>query len=189
MSKPNAGVGECSSSVRASRTRMYPTTGAAANDVDDSKSSENQGAPSSRGGRSSRAPLGVGGAARLEGADLFDAVLNERWEHGDDSVSNRAIADRYLRIDEKQVRQYRDARKLLPFAALLILPVPVVAELCTRVLAARGIVQREGAAMVRHGIDRIAKSLSKENAPEVRRLIRELQRQLLELDAKVDEVR
>lgn len=75
--------------------------------------------------------------ARATCAGELDALLEERWVAGDDSVSNRAIAERHLRCDEKTVRRWRDGGKPIPLAALLILPESVAIELVQRVLQRR----------------------------------------------------
>lgn len=129
--------------------------------------------------------LAIGGRARRAAADLLHAVLTERWERGDDSASNRVLADRYLEIDEKQVRQYRDGRKHVPLAALVVLPMPIVRDIVDRLLAMRGATEREGAVLIRRGVE--ALKTSTRDRAEALRVVHDAQRQLLELAAHLTE--
>lgn len=145
----------------------------------------------SPGERPPPGPLEKDGPARVAAAGLFDRVLAERWARGDDSVSNRAIADRFLRVTEKQVRQYRDARKHVPIAALYALPLELVEELVRRLLEERRgaagrnrrgfIVLREGARLVRESL----RSLSTEERVEALRSLLALQRELADVVAEL----
>lgn len=130
----------------------------------------------------SRLPLAVGGAARLAAADLFNAVLAERWERGDDSVSNRVLADRFLCVDEKQVRQYRDGRKHVPLAALFVLPPPIVQDVVDRVVVAR-VGERQGLALLRKSVRALRTGLKDCDRAEALRAVHDAQRELLELAA------
>jgi len=84
------------------------------------------------------ADLNLVRSARLQSAsDLcageFNRILEARWEQGDLTASNRAIADRYVGVDEKQIRAWRKKqpknKKRIPLAALLVLPATVSKEL------------------------------------------------------------
>ena len=127
--------------VRAEGACMYGATNPATPSANDSECRPVRAAEATNPAparSAERGPLAPGGPARTAAADLFDALLTERWKRGDDSVSNRALAERHLKVDEKQLRQYRDGRKALPLAALLVLPVPLVEEIVARVLTERG---------------------------------------------------
>jgi len=80
----------------------------------------------------SQRPLAIG---RAKAADAFDAVLRDRWLRGDSSVSNVALADRYLGCDEKQPRQWRENERPMPLGAVFALPVDVAEDLLVRILA------------------------------------------------------
>jgi L-rhamnose isomerase len=69
-------------------------------------------------------------------ADLVDEILEKRWAEGDESVSNRALADK-LGVDERRLREYRDGEKYLPVAALMCLPQALAEDVAEQVLAAR----------------------------------------------------
>lgn len=69
-------------------------------------------------------------------ADLFDELLEKRWAEGDESVSNRALADK-LGVDERRLREYREAEKYLPLAALMCLPQALAEDVAEQVLATR----------------------------------------------------
>lgn len=175
---------ERTSSVRTEPGSMYDACSGPAQDVGVVDNSTERRSLRTEQAPEPRLPLSVGGAARLAAADLFNAVLAERWERGDDAVSNRVLADRYLRVDEKVVRQYRDGRKHVPLAALLVLPLPVVREVLDRLLATRGVTEREDAATLRQVIARMRERSPRDRA-EVLRTVLEAQRQLVELAAEL----
>jgi len=86
---------------------------------------------------------------RIIAAAILDAVLNEKDEEAQYQFSARALA-KLLRVDEKQIRQWRTAEKPMPVSVLVKLPWPIVLQ-CMRKIAAThgktiGVVKpREGA--------------------------------------------
>lgn len=68
-------------------------------------------------------------------AAVVDLVLSRRWAAGDASATNRALAERHLRCDEKTIRQWRDGRKAIPLHALLSLPTSVSREILAALTA------------------------------------------------------
>lgn len=75
--------------------------------------------------------------ARHEVAEIVDEMLDERWASGDNTFSNRAIAERLLDVDEATVRKWRDGDKPVPLAALLCLPLAFGEDIAERILSAR----------------------------------------------------
>lgn len=190
MSVPNGSPPppESTSSVRAEPRSMYD----ACSGIDGAASSARNPAES----RSSRAEqttaphpaLSIGGRARRVAADLFHGVLTERWERGDDSVSNRVLADRYLEVDEKLVRQYRDGRKHVPLAALVVLPVPVVRDIVDRLMTLRGVSEREDAATLRQTIRRLRERQPRDRA-ELLRVAKDARDELIALVDQLSEAK
>ncbi len=80
--------------------------------------------------------------ARRDMAATLDAVLRARWEGGDDSVSNVALAERHLGVSEKAIRRWRSPEhsndKPVPMAALHALPDSVAADLIVAIVVGRG---------------------------------------------------
>lgn len=98
--------------------------------------------------------------ARVEAAEALDELLDENWQSGRpdaDVFSNSAIADRLLDVDEKTVRQWRNADKPMPIAALLCLPLPFGEDLTERLLSARRVLAGDRRAIVALGrtVDRV----------------------------------
>lgn len=92
--------------------------------------------------------------ARVEAAEVLDELLDENWRSGRpdaDVFSNRALAERLLDVDEKTVRQWRDADKPMPIAALLCLPLPFGEDLTERLLSARRLLAGDRRAVVALG--------------------------------------
>jgi hypothetical protein len=89
-------------------------------------------------------------------------------------VSNRAIADRYLLVDEKQVRQQRDGRKNIPLAALFVLPLPLVEEIVGKLLDVRAPVRspRRALGVVRDALVMLDAPVSADDRAEVLRGLR-----------------
>lgn len=71
--------------------------------------------------------------ARRRVADFLDDKLEQRWEDGDDSASNAAVARR-LHVVEKHVRDLRDATKALTVGDLL-LSATLAEDVCRFVLS------------------------------------------------------
>ena len=75
--------------------------------------------------------------ARVEAAEIIDALIDERWQNGENDFSDRAIAERLCDVDETTVGKWRHGDKPMPIAALLCLPLPFGEDLCERLLSAR----------------------------------------------------
>lgn len=86
--------------------------------------------------RASELPLPKG---RRLAADSFDGTLSEAWSDEHYHLSNRAIAERDLQVDERIVRKWRSGEKAIPLGALYVLPVAVVRALLKDIEKARGI--------------------------------------------------
>lgn len=92
--------------------------------------------------------------ARVEAAEAIDDLIEENWKSGRpdaDVFSNRALAERLLDVDEKTVRQWRDADKPMPIAALLCLPLAFGEDLSERLLAARRVLAGDRRAVIALG--------------------------------------
>ena len=87
--------------------------------------------------------------ARATVARAFHETLVEYFDfwrsenRGDESYSNRALARRLLNVDEKQIREWRDGRKPIPLAVVLLLPPAFVEKLLARIGADREAFVRE----------------------------------------------
>lgn len=187
---------EGTSRVRTDHSRMYPGVPTAAdgshvqyaiganctNPTSDEKVRTEQAAPSVR---ASRLPLGPTGWARVATADHFDASITARWESGEAWASNRALA-RPCGIDEKIVRQWRDARKALPVDSLLLLPPPLVVDVVSWVLDARALTpHHRGLPMLDDALTRIEKDVAPDDRGEVMAGLVSAQRRLTERIARL----
>lgn len=140
----------------------------------------NQVAPSQR-------PLAVG---RRMIADLFDAVLRERWLRNDLSASNVALAERYLGISEKVVRQWREDSsegRSMPTGALMVMPLDLVEEFVERLLDLRngGRSGRRGITMIRRAIPKLRSLLVSHDRYEAMRVLMDLQKTCGDLIAEL----
>jgi hypothetical protein len=123
--------------------------------------------------------------SRAAVASVLDEEMHNAWLSGDDRASNVCVAQA-LGVDERIVREYRLGKKYLPLGALLALPRWLASRVLLRVQTEMGADRAPLAAMPRV-LEALRGSVSKENAAEVRRAVREAQRQLLEIDALLDE--
>lgn len=131
------------------------------------------------------APLGPEGASRVLVADLLNATLAERWEAGEEWASNRCIAERYCGLTESVVRRWRDGEKLVPLAALHVLPAPLAEQLARGVLKARGVTLRQAMGSLRGAVDNIEAPVSPADRDEVLRTLVDAQRRLTERIARL----
>lgn len=129
----------------------------------------------------SQRPLAI---AREHVKVTFDGLMHEHWLRGEDGLSNTAVA-RACGVDEKVVRDWRDARKPLPLAALLVMPVTLVSELVEFVQEQRACQHRRGAAMLDEAIARLERPAAPEDRAEVLRAALEGARRLNELVARL----
>lgn len=114
-------------------------------------------------------------AGRVQAATTLDAVLRARWDEGDDSVSNVALAERFLGVTEKAVRKWRDPAhahdKPVPLAALFAFPDAVVDDLVQALMEARGLRNRSPLAALRAAAARVEQAeLSEAELAELRAL-------------------
>lgn len=135
--------------------------------------------------RASRPPLAPAGSARLAVADQLDVLVQARWDAGDAWASNRALA-RTCVVDEKIIRQWRDARKSLPVSALLVLPPTLVHELVTWVQDERALTpHRRGVPMLTEALDRLDAPVARDDRDEVMRSLIDAQRRISERIARL----
>lgn len=130
-------------------------------------------------------PLGPMGASRVLTAELLNTALAERWESGEEWASNRCIAERYCKITESVVRRWRDGEKLIPFAALHVLPAPLAEQLARGVLRARGVTLRQAMGTLRGAVDNIDAPVAPEDRDEVMRALIDAQRRITERIARL----
>lgn len=99
--------------------------------------------------------------ARVEVAEMVDETIEERWEDRSRAdhllYSNRVLAEHLFDVDEKTVRQWRDADKPMPMAALLCMPSDFGEDLVEKILSARRILAGDRRALIALGraIDRV----------------------------------
>jgi len=133
----------------------------------------------------SKRPLKLG---RSMFADLLDGVLRARWLRGDLTVSNVALAERFLGITEKQVREWREGERSMPAGALMALPVELVEELVERLLDLRNGAQpmRRALSMLRRAVDKLENAkMSPADRYEATRTLLDLQVRLASLMSRL----
>jgi hypothetical protein len=130
-------------------------------------------------------PLGPDGASRVLTAGLLNTALAERWEAGEEWASNRCLAERYCGLTESVVRRWRDGDKLVPLAALHVLPAPLAEQLARGVLRARGVTLRQAMGSLRGAVDNIESPVAPADREEVMRTLIEAQRRISERLARL----
>lgn len=129
--------------------------------------------------------LRSGRSARTDRARKLDVALLARWEAGDAWASNRALS-RPCGIDERVIRQWRDARKSLPVSSLLVLPAPVVAVLISWIQGKRALTpHRRGVPMLSEALGRLEERVERDDRSEVLRSLIDAQRRIGELLARL----
>ncbi len=125
----------------------------------------------------SQRPLAL---ARGEVASQFNARMHAHWVNGNDAMSNVVIAERYMGINEKTVRQWRDDEKAMPLAALLVLPPTIAAELLEWVQDRRSLTpHRRGLPMLGDALTRLERPVATDDREEVLRGLREARDQII----------
>jgi hypothetical protein len=118
--------------------------------------------------------------ARIDTAEVFDDMLDTRWTS--DAYSNRALARRYLGVDERIVRKWRSGDKPIPLAALLALPLELAKDLSGRVLSLRaGGYAARSTTLLAESLDQIALLVKSDyivEVPDILPKLRQAQRSL-----------
>jgi hypothetical protein len=131
------------------------------------------------------APLGPGGSSRVLIAKLFSDAVQSRWENGADWATNENLAGRYCKNTESVVRRWRNGEKLLPLAALHVLPAPLAEDLATSVLSSRAVTLQRTMGTLRETVARLGKPVRPEDRDEVLRGLVEAQRVIADRIAKL----
>ena len=99
-------------------------------------------------------PMAVG--LRLVG-DIFNDVLKERWLRGDLAASNVALAERFLDVSEKRIREWRTSERSIPSGVWAVLPIEIVEAFWERLIDLRngGRPGRRALTMIRRALPKL----------------------------------
>lgn len=132
-----------------------------------------------------RPPLGPLGEARVLTANLLHASLTKRWENGEAWASNRCVAERYCSVTESVVRRWRDGQKLIPLAALHVLPAALAQELAQGVLGKRAVSVPRTMGALRDAVTRLEGPIAEDDREDALRGLIDAQRRISERIARL----
>lgn len=107
-----------------------------------------------------RPPLGPKGAARVLTAKIFSDAVDSLWEQQFDWATNECLAERYCGNTESVIRRWKNGDKLVPLAALVVLPAPLAERIAREVLSSRAVTMQRTLGSLRDSVAQIDKPIS-----------------------------